>query len=127
MPAPLPKRRRVVSVTEEVLFGEAGVPIASSSTQDAPLPTPPNPWNPGDDPIQQNVRLLVRDLLYYRELEQCISGGDVGRIEDIMPDLAAIFMGAGSNKYAMEIIWYLNHLEQVWTKEFAYSISISFS
>ncbi|KAJ8089828.1 hypothetical protein AAF712_016208 [Marasmius tenuissimus] len=92
-------------------------PFPSTST--TPPPPPPNPLDPDADTVRQNVRLLFRDLLFLRELKDAMSTGDVGRIEDILPDLAMIFRGCGSNKYAMEIVHYLNNLHQVWTKEFA--------
>ncbi|KAK1223964.1 hypothetical protein PQX77_013152 [Marasmius sp. AFHP31] len=109
-PPPLP------SPTEEIPDPIAIVLPSASAT---PPPPPPNPLNPDADTVQQNVRLLFRDLLFLRELKDATTTGDVGRIEDILPDLAMIFRGCGSNKYAMEIVYYLNNLHQVWTKEFA--------
>ncbi|KAL0063542.1 hypothetical protein AAF712_009547 [Marasmius tenuissimus] len=94
------------------------VQVESLSPPSPPSP-PPNPMNPADDLVRQNVRLLVRDLLYLRELKVAISSEDVGRFEDILPDLAAIFRGSGSCKYAMEIVYYLNNLMQVWPPDFA--------
>ncbi|KAL0568130.1 hypothetical protein V5O48_013859 [Marasmius crinis-equi] len=74
-------------------------PMTSASATPAPPAPPPNPLDP--------------------EADEATSAGDVSRIEDILPDLAMIFRGCGSNKYAMEILYYLNNLFQVWTPEFA--------
>lgn len=54
------------------------------------------------------------------ELFQAVSDGDFGRVEDILPDLACIFRGAGSNKYSTEILYLLFNLKEVWTPEFGY-------
>jgi hypothetical protein len=53
------------------------------------------------------------------ELVNAISAGDFGRIEDILPDLACIFRGAGSNNYSTEILHLIFNLKEVWTPEFA--------
>ena len=71
------------------------------------------------DTVNENVTLLVRDLIYVRELIDAISCGDFGRIEDILPDLACIFRGAGSNNYSTEILHFLHNLKEVWTPQFA--------
>jgi hypothetical protein len=65
------------------------------------------------------VTLLVRDLIYVMELVDAISCGDFGHIEDILPDLACIFRGAGSNNYSTEILHFLHNIKEVWTPEFA--------
>ncbi|KAK0235254.1 hypothetical protein EDD85DRAFT_773263 [Armillaria nabsnona] len=75
--------------------------------------------NPASDPAHQNTCLLVHDLLYVWKLSLGILDGDVGCIEDILADMAAIFWGCGSNKYSMEIIHLLFNLKKVWPKEFA--------
>ncbi|KAF8055763.1 hypothetical protein FPV67DRAFT_1434407 [Lyophyllum atratum] len=71
------------------------------------------------DPIHENVVRLTRDLLYVTELVHAVADGDIGRVEDILPDLACIFRGAGSNNYAAEILHLLFNLKEVWTPEFA--------
>ena len=70
------------------------------------------------DTVHANVVLLTRDLLYVAELISAISAGDFGRIEDILPDLACMFRGAGSNNYSMEILHLLFNIKEVWTPEF---------
>ncbi|KAL0062392.1 hypothetical protein AAF712_010738 [Marasmius tenuissimus] len=71
------------------------------------------------DPSYDNLRLLIRDLFYVRELVEAVSSGDFGRVEDILPDVAAIFKAAGSNNYCMEIMHFLYNVKKVWTPEFA--------
>ncbi|KAJ3805157.1 hypothetical protein F5876DRAFT_52303, partial [Lentinula aff. lateritia] len=55
----------------------------------------------------RNVQLLIRDLLYVREIVQATSAGDFGRIEDLFPDMLWIFRGAGSNNYSTEILHWI--------------------
>lgn len=74
----------------------------------------------GDDVAHHNLRLLTRDLLYLGELIQAISDGDIGRIEDILPQLAMMFRGAGGNNYCTEILHFIFNLKHVWTPEFAF-------
>lgn len=71
------------------------------------------------DNVHANIVLLTRDLLYVVELINAISSGDFGRIEDILPDLACMFRGAGSNNYSMEILHLLFNIQEIWTPEFA--------
>ncbi|KAF9017398.1 hypothetical protein BDZ89DRAFT_961154 [Hymenopellis radicata] len=80
-----------------------------------PIPEPLNDSDrkPSDDIINQNTRLLLRDLLYLHELTDAVSSGDFGRIEDILPDIAAIFRGGGSNNYCTEILHLLD--DCIWT------------
>lgn len=72
------------------------------------------------DTINENIVRLTRDLLYVVELVRAVSDGDFGRVEDILPDLACIFRGAGSNNYSTEILHLLFNLKEVWTPEFGY-------
>ncbi|THU96722.1 hypothetical protein K435DRAFT_663977 [Dendrothele bispora CBS 962.96] len=71
------------------------------------------------DIIQQNTCKLIRDLLYMQELVRAISDGDFGRIEDLFPDLARMFRGAGSNNYCIEILHFLHSVKRVWSPAFA--------
>jgi hypothetical protein len=84
-----------------------------------PVPPYPDAPNPLDDIAHQNIRLLTRDLLYMVELTSAISEGDFGRVEDLLPTLAKIFRGAGSNNYCTEILHFLANIKHVWTPEFA--------
>jgi len=76
--------------------------------------------DPDKDRVHQNIRLLTRDLLYLSETIRAISDGDIGRIEDFLPELAKMFRGAGSNNYCAEILHFILNLKYVWTPEFAY-------
>jgi len=67
----------------------------------------------------QNIRILIRDLLYVLELMRATSDGDFGRIEDMLSHLAMIFRGAGSNNYCMEILHFMFNLKRVWSPKFA--------
>ena len=73
---------------------------------------------PDRDNVYCNIILLTRDILYVLELVNAIPAGDFGRIEDILPDLACIFRGAGSNNYSTEILHLIFNLKEVWSPEF---------
>ncbi|KAH9011587.1 hypothetical protein EDB84DRAFT_1590667 [Lactarius hengduanensis] len=88
----------------------------SIATPKALSPTRPDP---DKDKAHQNLRLLTRDLLYVAELVRAISDGDIGRIEDFLPQLAMMFRGSGGNNYCTEILHFLLNLKHIWTPEFA--------
>ncbi|KJA22641.1 hypothetical protein HYPSUDRAFT_164247 [Hypholoma sublateritium FD-334 SS-4] len=71
------------------------------------------------DHTHSNTVLLTRDLLYAVELINAVSSGDFGRVEDILPQIACVFRGGGSNNYSMEILHLLHNIKEVWTPEFA--------
>ena len=71
------------------------------------------------DHTHSNTVLLTRDLLYAVELIDAASSGDFGRVEDILPQIACVFRGGGSNNYSMEILHLLHNIKEVWTPEFA--------
>ncbi|KAF8232784.1 hypothetical protein L208DRAFT_1270506 [Tricholoma matsutake] len=96
----------------------------SDSSDDEPTDKPPS--SPVINITHENIIQLMRDLLYVIELVCAVSDGDFGQIEDILPDLACIFHGTGSNNYATEILHLLFNIKEVWTPEFAYVI-IQFS
>ncbi|KAH9029726.1 hypothetical protein EDB84DRAFT_1271621 [Lactarius hengduanensis] len=75
--------------------------------------------DPDKDKAHQNLRLLTRDLLYVAELVRAISDGDIGRVEDFLPQLAMMFRGSGGNNYCTEILHFLSNLKHIWTPEFA--------
>jgi hypothetical protein len=97
-------------------------PIVQPRTRkNQPIP-PPITFNlpdPDNDRVHQNIRILTRDLLYLCELVRAISDGDIGRIEDMLPQLAMMFRGAGGNNYCTEILYFILHLKHIWTPEFA--------
>ncbi|KDR79155.1 hypothetical protein GALMADRAFT_93006 [Galerina marginata CBS 339.88] len=87
----------------------------STDTDSEDEAEPPSPV----DAVYENTILLTRDLLYVIELTDAIASGDFGRIEDILPDIACIFRGAGSNNYSTEILHLIFNIKEVWTPEFA--------
>ncbi|KAJ3766265.1 hypothetical protein FB446DRAFT_405942 [Lentinula raphanica] len=82
---------------------ESDVHMHSPSASDSSSVNGDDELDPALDPINQNARLLLHDLLYLTELTLAIAEGDFGRIEDILSNVAAIFCGAGSHKYTTEI------------------------
>ncbi|KAH9030516.1 hypothetical protein EDB85DRAFT_1866449 [Lactarius pseudohatsudake] len=72
------------------------------------------------DVVHRNIALLTRDLLLIAELVDAIATGDFGRVEDILPTLACMFRGSGSNNYSMEILHLIFNIKEVWTPAFAY-------
>jgi hypothetical protein len=90
-----------------------------AKAKDDPIPPYPDAPDPLNDIAHQNIRLLTRDLLYMVELTSAISEGDFGRVEDLLPTLAKIFRGAGSNNYCTEVLHFLANLKHIWTPKFA--------
>jgi hypothetical protein len=86
-----------------------------SKAKDLAIPPYPGALDPLEDIAHQNLLLLTRDLLYMVELTSAISEGDFGRVEDLLPVLAKIFRGAGSNNYCTEILHFLTNLKHIWT------------
>lgn len=125
MPPPLGTDDDATDVSEsgsESDIGEGSTqrpPRQGNTTAQQQTSIPHGGNNPTDDIVHQNIRLLTRDLLYVAELVQAISDGDIGRIEDFLPQLAMIFRGAGGNNYCTEILHFIFNLRHVWTPEFA--------
>jgi hypothetical protein len=84
----------------------------------SPLDPTANPKSKPDN-VHDNIVLLTRDLLYVVELINAISSGYFGQVEDLLPDLACMFCGAGSNNYSTEILHLLFNIKNIWTPEFA--------
>ena len=70
------------------------------------------------DQVRRRTAILLRDLLYVRELGTAISDGDWGRIEDILSPLAKLFRGAGSKNYCHEILHFVHHLKKIWPRAY---------
>ncbi|RXW20346.1 hypothetical protein EST38_g5509 [Candolleomyces aberdarensis] len=93
---------------------------SESSTKNATVPPVAsfsNQKDPADDKAHQNLRLLMRDVLYLLELVCAVKDGDFGRVEDILPHLAMIYRGAGSNNYCTETLYMIQNLKYIWTPE----------
>ncbi|THU81759.1 hypothetical protein K435DRAFT_692885, partial [Dendrothele bispora CBS 962.96] len=99
--------------------------IAISILQKYQPPPPPPASEKKDkhhdhgDIIFQNTCKIFRDLLYVRELVQAISDCDFGCVEDILPDLARVFRGAGSNNYSTQLLHFLHNIKKIWPLNFA--------
>ena len=87
--------------------------------KDHTIPPYPDAVDPLSDIAHQNTIVLTRDLLYMIELTSAISNSDFGHVEDILPVLAKIFQGAGSNNYCTEILHLIANLRYIWTPKFA--------
>ena len=77
------------------------------------------------DQVRRRVALLLRDLLYVRELGVAISDGDWGRVEDILCPLAKLFRGAGSKNYCAEILHFVHQLKKIWPSAYGYVLLVS--
>ena len=77
------------------------------------------------DQTRRRTALLLRDLLYVRELGVAISDGDWGWVEDILCPLAKLFRGAGSKNYCAEILHFIHGLKKIWPHGFGY-VSLPF-
>ena len=82
-------------------------------------PTPDKPI-PKSDTVYKNVILLTWDLLIVIKLVNAIQVGDFGHVEDMLPTLACMFRGAGSNNYSTEILHFLHNIKNIWTPEFTF-------
>ncbi|KAL1675484.1 hypothetical protein EV122DRAFT_218470 [Schizophyllum commune] len=107
-----PMETELLAVAERILLNYA-------------TPVDPSDLDRRPDPAHENIRLLLRDLIYVAELTQAIADGDFGRIEDLLPDIARLFRGAGYNNYSTEMLHFLYNLKKVWTPEFAYVVQFN--
>lgn len=98
---------------------ESAPPIPANADPVLTDSTSESETRPEEDIVHRNIILLTRDLLYVTELVEAMASGDFGRIEDILPTLACMFRGAGSNNYSTEILHLLFNIKKVWTPEFA--------
>ncbi|KAF9525192.1 hypothetical protein CPB83DRAFT_796698 [Crepidotus variabilis] len=103
---------------DEALIRDAGLAHPKPKKRTLPPEKIEGP-NPDRDRVHQNTRTLLRDLLHLMELIRAISDGDIGRIEDFLPNLAMMFRGAGGNNYCTEILHFILNLKHVWTPGFA--------
>ena len=111
------KTKRVVNLAEDG-------PSSDSGSDDLNRNDSASTANP--DNTFENVTRLTRDLLYVLEIVDAIATGDFGRVEDILPDIACVFKGAGSNNYSAEVLHFIFNVKQVWTPEFAYAVTFFF-
>ena len=57
------------------------------------------------------------DILQYIVLDQAIKHGDVGLMEDMLPQLLFWFMGGRNSNYATEVLELLQGLHREWPAE----------
>jgi hypothetical protein len=123
MPMPVTVQKGDKTTAEDSESGDSDTPQLMARTRRKPAVPPVVTIDAVPDPNQdrahQNIRLLTRDLLVLAELIRAISDGDIGRVEDFLPQLAMMFRGAGSNNYCTEILHFILNLKYVWTPEFA--------
>ncbi|KAK1217589.1 hypothetical protein PQX77_019758 [Marasmius sp. AFHP31] len=122
-PPPRPRKSNKRTATDTATFTSSSNPLPTSASTDLPESAPLSNY-PDRDILHQNLRLMTRDFLFVRELENATKTGDIGRIIDISPELMAVFRGAGSAKYAMELLYFLNNLKQIWPEEFNMDMKI---
>ncbi|KAJ7580878.1 hypothetical protein C8J56DRAFT_867146 [Mycena floridula] len=105
-----PTSQQLLHIAERILLNHAS---PSSSTLS-------NSASSIHDTAHRNICLLTRELLYVVEFVCAVRDGDFGRIEDIYPEIARIFRGAGSFNYSNEILHFIHNVKRVWTPEFAF-------
>ena len=71
------------------------------------------PCEKGDQQKRQIIQ-WNRDVLQYIVLDQAISHGDVGLMEDMLPHLLFQFIGGCNSKYSIEILELLQGLHREW-------------
>jgi hypothetical protein len=69
-----------------------------------------------DELLLQSVQ-MARDLLDYVSLDQALSSGDVGHLEDMLPRLLYRFVGGGSKNYSTEVLELLQSLRREWPED----------
>jgi hypothetical protein len=75
-----------------------------------------------DDLFCQSVQ-MARDLLEYVSLDQALSSGDVGHLQDMLPRLLYRFAGGSSKNYTTEILELLQGLNREWPNDLWYVYS----
>ncbi|KAF8215474.1 hypothetical protein K438DRAFT_1561950 [Mycena galopus ATCC 62051] len=73
---------------------------------------------PQRDEIKEQSVMFLRDVLPYSIMfRNAIKQGDVGLIEDMIPQLLFQFLGGNNNKYAIEMLELLQGLNHDWPPE----------
>jgi hypothetical protein len=78
----------------------------------------------GDDLLYQTTQFL-RDILTYIDLDESISAGDVGRMQDLLPRLLFRFAGGRNKNYTIEILELLQGLHREWPDDLKCVFSVS--
>jgi hypothetical protein len=56
------------------------------------------------DQVLRNIILMTCDLLQYSSVRTAIQSGNVGWLEDLLPNLLIYFKGRGNSNYAVELL-----------------------
>ncbi|KAG8764118.1 hypothetical protein FRC12_008256 [Ceratobasidium sp. 428] len=71
------------------------------------------------DNVQDQMRLFLRNSLHYLAITQASRYGDVGRMEELLPEWVYIWKQTGKHKYAAHYSRFLVNLDEGWPSEFA--------
>ncbi|RDX45838.1 hypothetical protein OH76DRAFT_1457458 [Lentinus brumalis] len=69
------------------------------------------------DDLKRQMAMFSADILTYFDLREAIRIGDVGRMEDLLPQMLFRFVGGGNPKYASEVLELLQKLRREWPEE----------
>jgi hypothetical protein len=75
------------------------------------------------DEVKYQSVMFTRDTLQYMVLRSAIKHGDIGVMEDMLPDLLFRFAGGKNSNYTGEILEMLQGLNKEWPSEIWYSHS----
>lgn len=75
---------------------------------------------PEQDEIFQQTIMFNRNILQYIVLDQAIKQGDIGLMEDSLPDLLCRFVGGRNSNYSIEVLELLQGLHREWPPEIKY-------
>ncbi|KAF9977406.1 hypothetical protein BGZ65_007410 [Modicella reniformis] len=72
-----------------------------------------------------NAALFIRDMTVYLELDEAISCGDVGRIEEVLVMINVMFQAGGMKNYANELMRVVYGLRHKWSPQWKSAIMSS--
>jgi hypothetical protein len=99
---------------------EEDTPESNEDSQTSDVPT--DSEDDSDDTVDVealNLKRLTGHLLFSAMLHNAIRDGDFGRIEDLQGHLTAMFCAGGSKNYYFELLYFIQHLHNVWPLEVA--------
>ena len=71
------------------------------------------------DECRQHSVTFLADILVYCDLQEAITIGDMGRMEDLLKPILLRFAGGDNPKYTIEVLEVLQGLKREWTPEVA--------
>lgn len=74
------------------------------------------PANEQDDVLTQAIQ-WNKDILDYLALNDAISSGDIGIVQDLLPRLLFRFVGGTNSKYALEVLELIQGLYREWPED----------